>query len=190
MKTRWLLLALSLASICIQPIQAAPDPVDKAVRGLIKALSDKDSNVVYYAAEALGKIGPAAAPAIPALIEVLKDEKGANSSTAGNGLVSIGNRSIPALCRMAKDKKCETRSRAVLYLRYFSTSQVITTLIAVLSDKESRQRAEAAASLAYLGPKAKQAVSELIDALNDPFPNVRQNAAFALGAILKPAAKR
>jgi hypothetical protein len=45
-----------------------------AIPGLIRALSDPDSEVRLYAAQALGRWGPDAAAAIPALEKMLLDE--------------------------------------------------------------------------------------------------------------------
>ena len=45
-----------------------------AVPGLIRALSDPDSNVRFYAAQGLGRMGPDAAATIPALEKMLQDE--------------------------------------------------------------------------------------------------------------------
>ena len=45
----------------------------KNIKGLIKALKDKDENVRYYAAKALGWIGDSRA--VEPLIEILRDEE-------------------------------------------------------------------------------------------------------------------
>jgi HEAT repeat protein len=41
---------------------------------LIEALKDLDSNILVRAAESLGRIGPEAKEAIPALLPLLKDD--------------------------------------------------------------------------------------------------------------------
>ena len=54
---------------------------------------------------------------------------------------------------------------------------------AQLHDKDGGKRAEAAVGLRALGPKARDAVPDLIRALKDKEPDVRSSAALALGKI-------
>ena len=57
----------------------------EAVPALIKVLGDAEWSVRRDAAEALGKIGPAAAEAVPALIKVLGDAEGSGAPPKPSG---------------------------------------------------------------------------------------------------------
>jgi hypothetical protein len=72
----------------------------KTVSQWIEALKDKDKGTRIAAAFALGKIGPAAKDAVPALIEALKDKDRDVRSTAAQALSGIGpaaKAAVPAL---------------------------------------------------------------------------------------------
>ena len=94
-----------------------------------RALKDKNLNVRYYAAQALGKMGPAAAPAVPDLVAALdthpsrepdlegppryyKDAR----SVAAEALAAIGPAASAALPKLrevaAKDDEPEVRDAA------------------------------------------------------------------------------
>jgi len=94
-----------------------------------RALKDKDLNVRYYAAQALRKMGPAAAPAVPDLIGALDthpsrepDLEGPHRyykdarSVAAEALAAIGPAANPALPKLrevaAKDDEAEVRDAA------------------------------------------------------------------------------
>src|SRR4030066_281953 len=66
---------------------------NKDVKGLIKALKDKDFNVQWRAAEALGKMGE---PAVELLIEALKDESIDVRHKAAYALAAIGTPAVIA----------------------------------------------------------------------------------------------
>ena len=74
---------------------------------LIEALKDEDWCVRYFAAIALGDIGPEAKKAVPALIEALKDE---DENVRGNAAIALGKigpdakDSVPALIEALKNE--------------------------------------------------------------------------------------
>ena len=96
--------AIALGSI----LEASPispggaDPLPAAVAALARSLGDLHLSVRQEAAQALGKIGPAAAAAIPALIAVLELEDDGNSDSsvhryAAWSLGRMGKLALPAV---------------------------------------------------------------------------------------------
>jgi tetratricopeptide (TPR) repeat protein len=99
-----------------------------------KALKDRDLNVRYFAAQALSKIGPAAAPAVPALIGALDTHPGREPdlegppryykdarAVAAEALGAIGPAAKAAVPRLrevaAKDEEPEVRAAAAEALK-------------------------------------------------------------------------
>jgi HEAT repeat protein len=112
------------------------------------------------AAEALGRIGPAAGPAVTELIGAVSDARPDVRWRAVWALGRIGAAAAPA----------------------------VPALRMVLTDPELRWRA--AEALGAIGPPAAAAVPDLARLLDDPSSNVRWRAATALGAIgARPVAR-
>jgi len=89
------------------------------VKGLIKALTSKDNTTRYSAASAISKLGPDAAPAMPALIELLKYWDAMTRVAAAGAIGNIGitcreiaRQAVPALQEALSDKEPMVR-RAV-----------------------------------------------------------------------------
>ncbi|UCG63712.1 MAG: HEAT repeat domain-containing protein [Deltaproteobacteria bacterium] len=127
----------------------------QSVAKLIKALGDNESEVRMNAAEALGRIGPDANEAGPALIEALSDSDYAVRYSAAEALGEIG----------------------------YDTKEAIRALIKALGDPDSDVRWRAASALGSIGLDAKEAVPALIHALGDDHHRVRYSAAEALGKM-------
>ena len=101
----------------------------------------------WQAAYALGSMGPSAAPAVPALIDVLKREK------------------VPRAFR--------TPPSSSLALGKIQEA-AIPALEAVLNDPEPAVRLAAVLAFKFMGQHAHSAVPELLKLLHDPEPEVRQ----------------
>lgn len=86
------------------------------VSALIIALGDKDENVRFQAADALGAIGPEAKAAVPALIVALHEPDSFTRNyvphCAIHALVEIGPAAIPALVQALDDANGRVRSCA------------------------------------------------------------------------------
>ncbi len=98
---------------------AQADPVQAEVERLIGQLKDEDELVRRDAAEALGMIGPEAAPAVEALIEALKDEVAQVRRDAAWALGKIGPAAAPAveaLIEALKDESVFVRRAAAAVL--------------------------------------------------------------------------
>jgi HEAT repeat protein len=90
---------------------------DYSVSGLVAQLKDKDPNLRYSAARALGKYGPEAGPALPALVEALKDDSPMVRMGAAYALGDLGpdaRDALPALKQRANDPDRKVRE-AVAY---------------------------------------------------------------------------
>jgi HEAT repeat protein len=163
-----------------------------AVRPFVIALKDEDVYVRSDAAIALGRIGPAAEKAVPALIEAFKDKgvmvlRPSPPGTASYALGKIGPKAVPALIRALRDKNDDVRLWAAITLRTGGSraEKVVPALIEALKDKNKFVRYSAANALEEIGPKAEKAVPALIEALKDKDSDVRKAAKEALKKIQK-----
>ena len=167
-KLSWVLFVLAL--VLVGPVQAQdkqkePKKADKektvvyegkTVEQWIEALKDKDQEVRYSAARALGKIGPKAEKAVPALVRALKDKNEYVRQWAASALGKIGpkaEKAVPALTEALKDRWPGIRAQ------------------------------DAAVALGKIGPAAEKAVPALTEALKDEKVYVRKAAKEALAKI-------
>ncbi len=97
---------------------------------LIHKLKDRDKEVRFNAAYAVGKIGPAAKEAVPALIAALKDEY---RWVAASALGKIGPAAVPALIAALKDEDGSVRVSAAFALGWIGPA-AFPSLIAALKD--------------------------------------------------------
>ena len=128
-----------------------------AVPALEKALADPDAAVRYYAAAALGRLGPEAKAAVPALIKLLADADANVRWRAARALGDIGPEAKSA----------------------------VPALVKALADPDADVRYCAAWALGDIGPAAKAAVPALKKVLEnkDEDKAVRDNARWALEKI-------
>jgi HEAT repeat protein len=134
-------------------------------------------------AEALGRMGE---PALPALLEVLQgpDDEAA-TWVAYNGLPKIGARAVPALVKIidspqhAGTRLQEHAFNAIIKIGP-NAAAAVPALRKQLKSKEHEIRRQAIIALRHIGPKAKAAVPDLIAALDDP--SVADWACTALGS--------
>src|SRR5271166_4882027 len=117
---RFLLATLALGTALIgwdhtpatgPPRQPAPAD-EKSVLDWIKELRAADSGMRRQAAEALARLGPKAAAAVPALIEALADKDVMVRRDAGRALSRIGEPAVPALIEALADKDVMVRHDA------------------------------------------------------------------------------
>ena len=133
----------------------------EAVPALSKTLKeDKNEAVQETAAFALGKIGQAAKPAVPLLIQAAKNERERMRSVAIFALWKIG----PA------------------------AQEAIPVLIESLNEKDSTIRGMASLALAEMGPSAQEAIPALTRLSNGKNTSDAKNAVFALEKIGTPEA--
>jgi HEAT repeat protein len=124
----------------------------------VGVLEDSDEQVYFSACYALGKVGPAAKDAVPALEKKL-ESKDVEIATAAAWAIAKIDASYP------------------------KAAELVPLLAQALSDRKVEVRLEAAAALLNLGPAAKTAAAALQKASHDKDPAVREKVEKALQAI-------
>ncbi len=131
------------------------------------------------------------APAVPALIEALKD-KDNDLYIRGNAAYALGEikdpQAVPPLIEALKDEDLVVRRVAAYALGKIKDPLAVPPLIEALKDEDLVVRREGwrvrLAAVHALGQiKDPRAFEPLIEALKDADTDVRQNAAYALGMI-------
>jgi HEAT repeat protein len=197
-------LVMSLACLLLAAGAAgAQEGKGKVVGELVDVLRDYSGRrsvwVRYQAAETLGKMGPDAAEAVPALARFLDDSRDRDAEVLDEAVVKtlgkIGRAArpaIPALVRISRRNFDLERAAAEAIDRILLTpvgeQQDVPTLLKDLRDRDASVRLRAAKALGTLGPAGKPGIPLLTEALNDPDADVRRQALQALKAI-DPTAK-
>lgn len=179
-------------------LQSQTEPADKAkvVSKLISNLKDQSYwPDQYRAAEALGRLGPAAKDAVPALAAALKDPERFVRMSAARALGQLGAASkeaLPALAAALNDSDSFVRGTAARTLGRVGaiSPEVWAPMKEAAKDKDldvQRAATEAWNSITSawgkLGPADKGAIPALAAALKDAEPPVRTVAARALGKV-------
>jgi len=123
-----------------------------AVPALIETLGSTDPALRFWAASALGGVGPDAQAAVPALLQALRDQDERLRHTTAWTLGRIGT----------------------------GDKTVVPALAAALADNSAAVRFEAAFALGFIGAESKSAVSTLQTATRDKAARVRVVAQLAL----------
>ncbi|WP_337886584.1 HEAT repeat domain-containing protein [Fischerella thermalis] len=186
-----LFVTLKLAVLCLMLLLLwtsnswAQIPTDTKIAPIIEKLIDNNARVRLEAHDALVSIG---SPAVPALIEVLKNPDCNIRWRAAwvlGDMSSEANAAVGALAEALQDEDAQVRMYAALALGEIgkAAKPAVPPLMAALQDREEYVRIYAASALRRLGTEAKVAVPSLMNALKDKNPRVRKNAALALGAM-------
>lgn len=146
-----------------------------AVEPLSAALKDADASVRMYAALALGEV--ADPRSIEPLIAALKDPDQQVQQRAGSGLVAIGAPAVPLLVTAMKGSDVQIQKRAGAVLGAIGTP-ALDPLIAALRDPNEQVRQAAFLALGQI--KDPRAGDQLVAALGDSDPGVKQMATAAL----------
>jgi len=147
-------------------------------------LSDNSDYIRMCAADALGYIGPDAAGAITPLARML-DEEDRVAVSAARALAAIGEEAIPAIASVYLLRE---RSDSLCHIAYGALERLVTVeavpgLMRALRSPDWRIAWGAASGLAHIGEKAAEALPSLAAALRHGRPDVRAEAASAIGAI-------
>jgi HEAT repeat protein/outer membrane protein assembly factor BamB len=157
---------------------------------LRRFLERGDESLDLEAFEIIRRIGP---PAIPLLVDLLRDERVSVQRSAVDALIDLApdTESIqPALRRALEDEDAQVAGDAARALGALGdkASSSVRALVETLSHEDPYVRVYAAEALASVGPKAGAAARDLARALSDPIPGVRWAAGEALASI-GPAAQ-
>jgi HEAT repeat protein len=183
----WDMKTLSSLVVAVLLISGCADH-RRSVPALIKALKSPKPEVRADAAARLGLMGDQAAPAVPGLIDVLKDRQVSVFRAAGDALVSLGELSRPGLTALSREAPSWLKCRAVETLgRLPSSAASVPVFLEALEDHDSCVHAKAADALARAGDPAVPAVVTL---LKDPNPVLRRAASDVLGRMPSEARDR
>jgi len=147
---------------------------------LARFLSDPDQGMRLEAARALGKLGPAAAVAVPGLTAALKERNLKLRLAAATALGSIGAAAAPAIPVLAMAMTAAHLVLARLAAQALSRigRPAVATLVDLLHSRDPYVRREAAWALGEIGPAAVDrapAIPELPESsLADTKPERRQ----------------
>ena len=136
---------------------------------LTGTLDDDDSGVRTAAARALGDFGPLADVAIPALSRSLSGANDSLTQSIIGSLLKIGDQATPTLKEQLNSDNTLTRLYAAdaVWRITEDSSEILPTLVAVLSDGDVKNRELAALGLTYLGRQALPAVPAVQSLVNN-----------------------
>jgi HEAT repeat protein len=150
--------------------------MQKTLAGWVLDLDSTNAEVFQAARKALADLGPAAAPAIPQLAQMLKE--GRNCNAAAYTLASIGTNALPALMDALTNGNRNARlevAGALGGLRE-AAEAAVPALVDCTRDEDSAVRGNAIAALQSIPKRPDIAVPALIAALADPEASVHDNA--------------
>ena len=161
---------------------------NRVIEELTKNVSDKNSELRYESAEALGKLGPAAKSSLPLLRLRLQDgEKNVRLRAAFSiQKIDPADRSfVPVLT----DAMREGDGRTLLEVGALgpNAAWAVPTFSGLLSHESPKVRTLAAKALGNIGPAASGAKIALEAARSDSNAGVQKAATDALARLQKPA---
>jgi HEAT repeat protein len=160
-------------------------PVPAVVDGLCRMLNEDDSSwVQMLSAVALGRLGPGAASAGPALVRAARTGEAGVREQAIRALALIQPpEALDAFTVGLKDPSAEVRLIASAgWVKAAAIPEpAIKPLVEALKDPETQVRANAAFALSKLDRPPVEAIPSLIDCTADPSDSLRLNATLALG---------
>jgi HEAT repeat protein len=163
-----------------------PDRVRTAVSALAASLADPDAAVRSGAARALGRIGPAAAPAVPNLLQLLKDADETVRCRTAEALGQVRDAAaVPALAAELAGPGSPLKEVAVRALGEFKEAArpAVPALVALLNDPDEFVRHAAGETVARVGPLPGAAAAALTAGLASPDTLVQAQTAESLGAV-------
>lgn len=174
----------SEASAALVEIGAPAVPV---LADIVKGY-DQNPDAAIRAAATLQLIGPAAGPAVPALLDALKARQERVVMTAADALGAIGppaKSAVPELKKLLGSRLATVRGHAAGALGELGPDAVeaVPELTKAVADTDPDVRREAVEALGNIGPAAKAAAPALVKALDDLQGTVTLHAAAALGRL-------
>lgn len=151
--------------------------------------------VAVAAARTLSRFGPAAEPAIPALLQAMHDidpEVRWNAIRTLGKIGPLAKRTVPELIAATKDSDSLVREHAAESLGDIGPEarEAVPALIALLDDPVARVRRDAVRSLGQIGVAAAPGLAKIKALTTDPDANVRQAAERAVRIVTDLSAKK
>ena len=155
-------------------------------------MADPRWKIRLWAADALGKLGPDAKDAVPALSGLVKDGEPQIRQTAADALGRIGSaaeKATPVLIGLLTDQTWIVRNAAATALLQIGpvAKADVTKIAALLHDPRWDVRRQAAELLGSIGTPGQEATASLKNLLADCEPAVRIAAATALTKVAPKA---
>jgi len=157
-----------------------------AVPALIAMVRANRFSENSHALTALGRIGPAAAPSVPLLIEIIRSKADASERrSAVRAIWGIGpaaKAAVPALIVAARGKSGLVRGDAIIALGRIGpdAKAAVPVLVEAVTDTSGQMAFDVSRSLAGIGDAA---VPALVKAMKDPRPLTRRWAMRTLGRM-------
>jgi HEAT repeat protein len=186
----------------LQAAAAIGSPAKDTIPAIGKLLAERDTAIRQAAAEALGKVGPGNADAIKLLTTPMADVKNtpvALQASILKALATMGPAAkavapdVKALADKANDPTTKVWAAATLVALGTDADANSKIVLAALKDKTAKStRGSAVEAAEFLGPKARSAVSDLLEVLQDKAQptTVREKAARTLGKLTAKEAIR
>jgi len=164
----------------------APDA--GVARELLRLVAESDDDAAPGFAEALARLGPARAEALPGLVRALSAGQARQRAAAARTLGLLQARdAVPALAGALGDDEAAVRAQAALALaRIGEAGEALPALRTALRDDDPWVREEAARALGLLAAPDPALTDGLVAALSDAAAGVRRHAARALARVGPP----
>ncbi len=160
-----------------------------AISVMVRMLSHPDKYIRRNAVWGIGKLGAQAKPIIFDLCRSLKDEDARTASGAAQALGNMGEEAAIAVPNLAEAMRgtnivlCRLAAKALSQIG----RPALTTLIVHLKHPDIFIRSEAAVALGWMGPKANQAVTPLLELIRSVTPKQTSASAQSLIGQITPA---
>jgi HEAT repeat protein len=138
-----------------------------AVPALTKLIADQDEMVRRQAIAALREIRPDRKVMIPLMVDVLEHADPAMRMSAMASLAEVGAPAVPALIEALADEKAAYWAILIVNRIGPDAQAAVPALIELLKSKDHLIRREALLALAEIGPAARPAAAEVVHALDD-----------------------
>lgn len=168
---------------------------EPAIEALTKLIGHSAPAVCWSACDALGEMGPLAAPAVPALVAAIDGEHALHHDVCWHSARALGlihrlpQESIPALVNLLAHRHPPVRVHAAYALAAFGgdARAAAGELRVLLTDEDVEVRLAATRSLGATGDTSPATIAALDAALDDDAGAVTIAAAEALSVLGKPA---
>lgn len=162
---------------------------ENVLLALMDSASDMEVVVRYSSVSALGRIGVAAKTALPLLLKILTSDS--SPAIRGQAVLAVsrvgfGDQEtvLPALMTaLETDNEVAATAASVFASWGEQGTPAVPSLVKALRAGDSRVHQSAAISLGKIGPKAKDAVPELMKQFTSRRVSIRPEAAYALWQI-------